>query len=103
MSTHIAIYRPDDLPTAAFDYTVSFQPLIEILRQAGIEPILPQRRLHPSWRDHDQNANSLAFDVVEIPANQYIEYQHSLKLMGFEAWPESQDTISSLYQTEPDD
>ena len=96
---NIAIYRPDDIPVETMNWSVSCQPLIEILKLVGLEPILPQRRLHPSWRDGGEQAGSLVYDVVEVPMQQFVEYKQRLETLGFEVWPEDQDAVALLYET----
>ena len=101
-NSNTAIYRPDDISIETFDWTVSIQPVIALLTHLGLDPTLPQRRLHPDWRDPVKNAGSLIYDVVEIPTGQFVEYQQRLQSMGFESWPEEEDVSSVLYNDELD-
>jgi len=102
MDMNIAIYRPDDIPVETMNWSVSSQPLIEILKLVGMEPVLPQRRLHPRWRDVDGQDSSLVYDVVEIPMQQFVENKERLHSLGFEIWPEDQDAVALLYE-KPDE
>lgn len=95
---NIAIYRPDDIPVETMSWSVSSQPLIEILKLVGLQPILPQRRLHPRWRDDGGSHGSLVFDVVEVPMQQFVENKQRLQSMGFEIWPEDEDAVALLYR-----
>lgn len=95
---NVAIYRPDDIPVETMSWSVSSQPLIELLKLVGLEPTLPQRRLHPRWREGNGPDSSLVYDVVEIPIQQFAENQQRLQSLGFEIWPEEEDAVALLYE-----
>lgn len=101
-AARIAIYRPDDISVETFDWAVSIEPVIQLLTHLGLEPTLPQRRLHPDWRDPTKDSGSLIYDVIEVPADQFFENEQRLLSMGFESWPEDEDEASQLYGSELD-
>ena len=102
MQDSVAIYRPDDIPTAVFDWDVSFKPLIEMLEQMGFKPSLPQRRLHPDWREEIGEVSARVFDVLEIPLQQFVDNRDRLLTLGFDVWPEQKDAVSELYNSQND-
>ena len=103
MQHTVAIYRPQDIPSDAFTWEVSFAPVIQILEKLGLSPTLPQRRLHPNWREQELQDNMQIFDVVEISAQKFSDNKRQLEILGFQLWPEHEDAVSALYEARDDD
>lgn len=97
MIDNVAIYRPEDIPTDAFDWDVAFGPIIQLLSNIGVTPTLPQKRLHPDWRDQEKQGSIQSYDVVEVAVVDFVEHRRKLELLGFVPWPDTEDSVSSLY------
>ncbi len=102
MHSNIAIYRPEDIPTPALSWEATFTPIMELLQSIGVTATMPQKRLHPNWREQEQEDCIQGYDVVEVAAEKFAEHRQQLASLGFLPWPDQEDPIANLYEPHND-